>query len=388
MTESLVLPRRLGLLAVGAVAVGPVTVIATAWRFHDELTDRLPVWWHLDQTVAATADTTVIAVLCATIGLLATLGGAVAVLAGGRLGFHTQRMVLVGLGALSGLASGLWWADMGLVLDAGPFADPEAIPAPSWDLWWPVIWLLMLALAVVLAAGAPPRVTTGRRPSPDLPRVTLPDTGPVEWWCDLYALHHTVLAGLLAIFGASSYLANPAAAMFCWALALASAAFARTRVRIDEAGVRLSPWGLPAPVLARYDTIVDARAEPVRPLRWRGRGDRLLPGAAGWLPRTRMGLVLRLADGRRFGIAMDQAEVAAGIVNSMLDRRRAAAADADAAEPAAQGERMWRRTGVSGPGSARNWGWRTRSRSPSRVTGSWRWRPAARRRRTRLGWPV
>jgi hypothetical protein len=40
------------------------------------------------------------------------------------------------------------------------------------------------------------------------------------------------------------------------------------------------------------------------------------------VPRTRLGLVLSMADGRRFGIAMDQAEVAAGIVNAMLDRRR------------------------------------------------------------------
>ncbi|HEU0285558.1 MAG TPA: hypothetical protein VFR22_00855, partial [Nocardioidaceae bacterium] len=55
---------------------------------------------------------------------------------------------------------------------------------------------------------------------------------------------------------------------------------------------------------------------------WRGRGYRILPGATGWIPRTRLGLVLSLADGRRFGIPMDQAEVAAGIVNSMLDRQR------------------------------------------------------------------
>jgi hypothetical protein len=315
------LHRRLGLLGVGAIAVGPATVIATAWRFGDELTDRLPIWWRLDQTVAGTADTTVVGAICAVVGLLAALAAGLVVLLGGRLGFHSQRLLLAGLGALSGLTTGLWWTDMGLVLDAGPFADPTAIPAPAWDLWWPPIWLVMLALAVVLAVGAPPRVTSDRPPDPALPRVALPEDEPVVWRCDLFALDFAVLAGLLCVFGASSYLANPAAAAFCWALALGAVAFARTRIRIDESGVRLSPWGLPTPTLATYDRIVAARAELVRPLRWRGRGYHLLPGAAGWLPRTRLGVVLVLADGRRFGIAMDQAEVAAGIVNAMLDRR-------------------------------------------------------------------
>jgi hypothetical protein len=316
------LRRRPGLLATLAIAVGPATVAGTAIRFDDELTERMPVWWALDQTVAATADTTLVAVLCGAVGAAAAIGALVVTLAGGRLGFHTQRLLLVGLGALSGLVSGLWWTDMGLVLDAGPFADPRAIPAPGWDLWWPVIWLLMLGLAVVLACGAPPAVTTVVPPDPDLPRVSLPDDEPVVWQCDLVAVGFAGLAGLLCILGASTYRANAAAAVFCWVLTAVAVAFARTRLRIDETGVRLGTWALPVPRLATYDAIVDARAELVRPLRWRGRGYHVLPGAAGWVPRTRLGLVLSMADGRRFGIAMDQAEVAAGIVNAMLDRRR------------------------------------------------------------------
>jgi hypothetical protein len=321
MTEP-ALPKRLGLLAVLAIAVGPITVAGTFWRFRDELTDRLPVWWALDQTVAATADTTLVAVACVAVGGLATAAAGLVAFAGGRRGFHSQRLLLVGLGALSGLVAGLWWTDMGLVLDAGPFVAATAVPAPGWDLWWPVIWSVMLALAVLLASGSPPQITTDRPPDPNQPRVTLPDEEPVVWRCDLFALGFAGLAGLLCLVGASSYQANPAAAVFCWVLTVVAAAFARTRVRIDETGVRLSPWGLPTRPLATYDTIAVAKAEPVRPLRWRGRGYHLLPGAAGWLPRTRLGLVLDLADGRRFGIAMDQAEVAAGIVNSMLDRRR------------------------------------------------------------------
>ena len=321
MTEP-ALRRRLGLLATAAIAVGPATVAGTAISFDDELTDEIPVWWALDQTVAATADTTLVAIACGLVGAAAAAGGLVVTLAGGRLGFHSQRLSLVGFGALSGLASGLWWTDMGLVLDAGAFADPWAIPAPSWDLWWPVIWLLMLALAVALACGSPPTTTTDMPPSPDLPRVDLPDGQPVEWHCDLVAVGLAVLAGPLCVLGASSYRANAAVAVFCWLLTVVAVAFARTRLRIDETGVRLGPWGLPTPRIATYDAIVDARAEPVRPLRWRGRGYRVLPGAAGWLPRTRPGLVLSMADGRRFGVAMDQAEVAAGIVNAMLDRRR------------------------------------------------------------------
>jgi hypothetical protein len=314
--------RRLGLLATAAIAVGPATVAATAVRFDGELTERIPVWWRLDQTVAATADTTVVAAGCAAIGAVATVVAVVVVVAGGRLGFHSQRLLLVGLGALSGLVSGLWWTDMGLVLDAGAFADPRAIPAPTWDLWWPVIWLVMLALAAVLACGSPPTMTADRPPNPSLPRVRLPDDEAVVWRCDLIAVGFGGLAGVMCVLGASSYLANPAFAAFCWLLASVAAALARTRIRIDESGVRLSPWGLPLQRLATYDVIVDARVEMVRPLRWRGRGYHILPGAASWIPRARLGLVLSLADGRRFGIAMDQAEVAAGIINAMLDRHR------------------------------------------------------------------
>jgi hypothetical protein len=323
------LRRRLGLIATAAIAAGPATVAATALRFDDQLTGRLPVWWGLDQTVAATADTTAVAIGCAVVGLAASAAAVVVSLAGGRWGYHTQRLLLVGLGALSGLVSGLWWTDMGLVLDAGAFADPRAIPAPTWDLWWPVIWLVMLALAVVLACGSPPTVTADRPPDPSLPRVRLPDDEPIVWRCDLVAVGFGGLAGLMCVIGASSYLANPAVAAFCWLLAAVSAAFARTRIQIDETGVRLAPWGLPLRRLAAYEVIVDARAEPFHPLRWRGRGYHVLPGATGWIPRTRLGLVLSLADGRRYGIAMPQAEVAAGIINAMLDRRRLSPAEID-----------------------------------------------------------
>jgi hypothetical protein len=316
------LRRRVGLLATAAIAIGPAAVVATALRFDGELTERLPVWWRLDQTVAATADTTVVAAGCAAIGVVATVLAVGVSVAGGRWGFHSQRVMLVGLGALSGFVSGLWWTDMGLVLDAGVLADPRAIAAPTWDLWWPLIWLAMLALAVVLVCGSPPTTTVDRPPDPSLPRVQLPDDEPVVWRCDLIAVGFGGLAGVMCVLGASSYLANPAVAAFCCLLAVVSAGFARTRIEIDESGVRLTPWGLPLRRLATYDVIVDARVEIVLPLRWRGRGYHVLPGAAGWIPRTRLGLVLSFADGRRYGIAMDQAEVAAGIINSMLDRRR------------------------------------------------------------------
>ena len=327
MTREPALRRRAGLLAVATIAAGPVTVAGTYLRFDDELTERLPVWWALDQTVVATADSTVVAIACGLVGCAATGVALAVVLAGARLGFHTQRLILVGLAAGSGLASGLWWTDMGLVLNTGPFADPRLVSAPGWDLWWPVIWLVMLALAAGLACGSPAKVTTDVPPDPQAPRVTLPESEPVVWQCDLFGVGFAALAGLLCLVGASSYHGNPAAATFCWVAAAVALTFARPRLRIDESGVRLSPWGLPMPPFARYDTIIDARAESAQPLRWRGSGYRVLPGAAGWIPRTRLGFVVALADGRRFGIAMDQAEVAAGIVNSMLDRQRLSPAE-------------------------------------------------------------
>jgi hypothetical protein len=102
-----VLRRRLGLMAVAVVAAGPATVVATYVWFHDELPDRLPVWWALDQTVAATADTTIVSVVCVLVGVMAAVAALAVVLAGDRLGFFSQRLLLVGLAAASGLVSGL-----------------------------------------------------------------------------------------------------------------------------------------------------------------------------------------------------------------------------------------------------------------------------------------
>lgn len=86
----------------------------------------------------------------------------------------------------------------------------------------------------------------------------------------------------------------------------------------------LSPWGLPTPVTIPYDQIIEARDGEVDPLGWSGTGHRVINARSGVIPRRGPGVTLLLADGRTLGLALDEAEVAAGVVNAHLDRLRGA----------------------------------------------------------------
>jgi hypothetical protein len=65
---------------------------------------------------------------------------------------------------------------------------------------------------------------------------------------------------------------------------------------------------------------VEAHAELVHPLSWGGHANRVINARSGTWPRTGPGITVVLAGGRKLGLALEAADVAAGLVNSHLDR--------------------------------------------------------------------
>jgi hypothetical protein len=86
----------------------------------------------------------------------------------------------------------------------------------------------------------------------------------------------------------------------------------RIRVTVDASGLSIAygPWGWPRQHIAR-PTIISARVDNIRPLRWGGwgyRGSLILFRRAAVVLRAGPGLVLELQGGRRLAITVDDPE--------------------------------------------------------------------------------
>lgn len=264
---------------------------------------------------------------CAAAAAVVTVVGVVTAVALRRRGQAVQRTLLIGTAAVCGLIAGVWSSVLTLWLAAG-----RGIPAP-WAPVWLFVWPVVLVIAVRIACGSPPRLATRTAPDPALPRVQLPPEGEAVWERQLTAGFFLAGAALLAVLGAAvSTVSTPVTAV-CWVMALLSVLIARMRLRLDEVGMTLCPWGLPMRTTIPYRRIVAARTADLRPLRWGGPGERVLAGDSGLLVRSGPGLVVELGDGRRLGILMAEPQVPAGIINAQLDRLRPRAGTAPEAQP-------------------------------------------------------
>ncbi len=293
-----------------AVALSPATiaVFRPEVRQHSDELDRF-------------------ALTCAAVASVVTLGGVVTAAALHRRGQAVQRTVLIGTAAASGLTAGVWSSVITLWL-----AADRGTPAP-WAPVWLFAWPVVLVIAVRVACGGPPRQATRTAPDPALPRVQLPTDGEAVWERQLTAGFFLAGGALLAVLGAVVFTVSGPVTVVCWVMALLSVLIARMRLRLDDVGVTLSPWGLPTRSRIPYRRIVAARTEVLRPLRWGGPGERVLAGDSGLLVRSGPGLVIVLGDGRRLGILMAEPEVPAGIINAQLDRLRPRADTATEAWP-------------------------------------------------------
>ncbi len=319
--DAVTISRWRGVGATVPVAAGPVTVALTYALFRSELPERLPLRWDAE-TVTGTAPTWLVATVCALVGLVALAICAAVIGGAGRLGFHSQRTGLVACAGLSGLASGAWWTLITVALSQVGSLPPEQMRSPGAALSWLVVWLLLLSLATLLLCGGPTAPTTTLQADPALPRVQLPEHGRTRWQVHSYAGLFTVGACVLGLFGSTVYWTSPVLAVISWTVAGLSLLSARMTLRIDHRGVTLAPWGLPVPVTIPYDQIIEARDGEVDPVGWSRTGHRVINARSGAVPRQGSGVTLLLADGRTLGLALDEAEVAAGVVNAHLDRLR------------------------------------------------------------------
>lgn len=292
------LVRRL-IVATMVIALGPAAVAATQHRVLGELPEL-----------------TRFGDFCAGVAALLTAVGAISAWLVRHRGRQVQRMVLLVTAAVSGLIAGVW-SSVGtvyLAVDRG-----ETAPwAPVWLFAWPAL----LLLGTRIACGNGPRIETTTRPDPMLPRVQLPPEGAAVWQTRLTAGIFLLGAVVLTTVGSAAASVSGPLTVVCWVMAVLSVLLARMRLRLDDAGVSLSPWGIPGTTKIPYARIAAARVEHLKPLRLSGPSERVLAGDCGVVLRSGPGLVIELADGRRLGIMMSTPEVPAGIINAQLDRLR------------------------------------------------------------------
>ncbi len=297
------------------VVVLPVIAVVVVAAVAD-LPDELVVMWSGGMPTGMLPTTTATAVVAAT-GLVAVLAaGAVLLLPGGS--FLGRRAAVSTAGVVTGAVAGMWGL---LVVTVTAAPDPARPPVPDVELAVPLLAVLLTARLAGSAYGSPPRDPSPPAPAEGLPRAVLRAGSSPSWRYDAWSGFYLTGVGLLAVTGALLWRPFPAAAWLCWVLALATVLLVRMHVALDERGVAVWLWRLPAMVLPWAD-LVEARAARMRPLQWGGWGFRVIPARTGTVLARGPGLVVTMTDGRRLGFTMDDPVLPAGLVNAQLDRIR------------------------------------------------------------------
>ncbi|MFE7118155.1 DUF1648 domain-containing protein [Streptomyces sp. NPDC057654] len=106
-------------------------------------------------------------------------------------------------------------------------------------------------------------------------------------------------------------------------LGLTAALFGSVRVTVDQDGLRLAPRVLPLPrIHIPLSRIEEAHACDIRVFRdFGGWGYRVRPGRSGVVLRSGEAISLRLATGSEFVVTTGDADTAAGLLNTLIDRR-------------------------------------------------------------------
>ncbi|MEV0259936.1 DUF1648 domain-containing protein [Streptomyces sp. NPDC050617] len=108
-------------------------------------------------------------------------------------------------------------------------------------------------------------------------------------------------------------------------LGLTAALFGTVRVTVDQDGLRLAPRVVPLPrIRIPLSRIEEARACDIRIFKdFGGWGYRVRPGRSGVVLRSGEAISLRLTTGSEFVVTTDDAGTAAGLLNTLIDRRPA-----------------------------------------------------------------
>jgi hypothetical protein len=293
----------------------PVAVLVATWRaWSARLPDVLATHW----SGLGVPDGFGSAAALGTLTLsLATAGALVATVAAYRARPGTPAVWLVPAGSmLAGGATGVWLTSATATLAGGSAAEAR--------LGWRFLWLLaglLWGMAVLAVAGRDPvRQPTNSSPAPPAPSgMTL---APGERAGFTTTLHSPLIIGVTAAAGVLMAVLAVTATPALWPVlavpVLAGLVFAEVRVTVDRRGVRLVAGlvGLPLKRIPLAD-IVSVTAAEIDPMAWGGWGYRVTPGKSALILRAGPGLVLDLADGRRFAVTLDDPQTPAALLGAL-----------------------------------------------------------------------
>ncbi|MFH8982134.1 DUF1648 domain-containing protein [Streptomyces varsoviensis] len=197
-------------------------------------------------------------------------------------------------------------------------------------------WQIAVALGLAAAVAAIGWLVAGLLPAPAGPgprdaapqaeRLGLAAGERAAWTRSIGSMPAAVIgvaafcAGLVLVFTVGT---GPAIAPLL--LGLTAAMLGSLRVTVDRRGLSLAPRVLPLPrVRIPLSRIEEARVRDIRVFKNFGWGYRVHPGVSGIVLRSGEAISLRLATGSEFLVSIDDARTAAGLLNSLIDRRPAA----------------------------------------------------------------
>ena len=300
------------------LATGAVALAALAWR------DRLPAGVASHVGPGGVVDAVTAAGTFAATAL--AIGTALALLWG--LLARNLRRNPAGLRVLAAASVG-----SAAVLAAGPAVllvaslDRGSVlgePAPGWLL--PVVALALgggSLLGWALARVPAPTEAQGP-PPPDAPRIELPAGGRAVWTRVVVA--RPMLVGAVALAGVGvglSATVTPGAGVPALVVAVLLAPTTSVRVTVDHTGVSVRPTVVPRPrVHVPLARVVRAGRSDVRAREMGGWGLRMRGERTAVVLRSGEALDLGLADGSRFLVTVDDAAIAAALVNTLAERSR------------------------------------------------------------------
>jgi hypothetical protein len=300
--------RRRRVVAAMLGAFLPAAGIAvTAAVSGGSLPDTVPIHWSGLGEPDAFASTWTL--LRWTLGT-AVMAGAVASGAVAVIRRRTSAAGLVALAAgLGGVACAVWLTSVATTL---PASDPYTA-----RLGWHVLWI-----PAAIAWAAMFSWLVGRIDNHDVPTSAAPDrsSGSRTAWVtvlrsELFVSVCLIAAGVIAVIALTT---EPTIwPLVCVPLA-AMLLFSNVRVIVDRRGLRLlaGPFSTPLKSVPLAD-IVTAEAVHIDPLKWGGWGYRVIPGRSALVLRTGPGLVLRLRDGRRFAVTVDDPDTPAIVLTNL-----------------------------------------------------------------------
>lgn len=203
----------------------------------------------------------------------------------------------------------------------------DVATARSLSGWW-VGWVLLAAavgagLAYALGDPAPDMPRRTGDPGDDVPRLADTASG-AEWWTGVAPAGRTMLAsaaGLLVLSVVTAWVVGPWVLLLTLPVlaVLVASSYARVTVGRKKVVVTGGLFGWPRLSVA-LDSVVEALPTTARVRQWGGVGLRTRPGATGIITRGGEALELRRTDGTTVVITVDDADTAAGAINSLLEQ--------------------------------------------------------------------